>query len=106
MSKPRIKLPDSIKTGEIIEIKTLISHIMETGQRKNAEGNVIPRNVIHTFKVTFAGQPVFSANLSSGISANPYIAFFMKVPGPGELEFTWIDDKGAKVVERMPLVVA
>jgi sulfur-oxidizing protein SoxZ len=79
---------------------------METGQRKNAEGNVIPRNVIHTFTVTFAGQPVFSANLSSGISANPYIAFFMKVPGPGELEFTWIDDKGAKVVERMPLVVA
>lgn len=106
MSKPRIKLPDSAKPGEIIEIKTLISHVMETGQRKDAEGKVIPRNVIHTFTVTFSGQDVFRADMSSGVSANPYIAFFMKVPGPGELEFTWIDDKGVKIVERLPLNVA
>lgn len=106
MSKPRIKLPDSAKPGDLIEIKTLISHVMETGQRKDADGKIIPRNVIHTFTVTFSGQDVFRADLSSGVSANPYVAFFMKVPGPGELEFTWIDDKGVKIVERLPLNVA
>lgn len=106
MSKPRVKLPDSAKPGEVIEIKTLISHVMETGQRKDADGNVIPRNVINTFTATFAGQPLFSAELSSGVSANPYIAFYMQVPGPGELELTWLDDKGVKVVEKLPLNVA
>jgi sulfur-oxidizing protein SoxZ len=49
---------------------------------------------------------VFKADLSSGISANPYIAFFMKVPGPGEFEFSWLDDQGVKVVEKLPLRVA
>ena len=106
MSKPRIKIPDSAKAGELIEIKTLISHVMETGQRKDAEGKLIPRNVIHTFTATFSGKEVFRADMSSGVSANPYIAFYMLVPGPGEFEFTWIDDKGIKIVEKLPLNVA
>ena len=103
MAKPRIKLPDSAKVGDVIEIKTLISHVMETGQRKDAEGKAIPRSIINLFSVTFAGKEVFRAELQPGISANPYLSFFMKVPGPGELEFTWVDDGGAKVVEKIKL---
>jgi sulfur-oxidizing protein SoxZ len=106
MAKPRIKLPTSAKVGEVIEIKTLISHVMETGQRKDNAGNPIPRNIINAFSVTYAGKPVFSADLQPGISANPYISFFMKVPGPGEFEFTWVEDGGKKTVEKMPLTVA
>jgi sulfur-oxidizing protein SoxZ len=106
MAKPRIKLPASAKVGEVIEIKTLISHVMETGQRKDNAGNPIPRNIINAFKVTYAGKPVFSAELQPGISANPYIAFFMKVPGPGEFEFTWVEDGGKTTVEKMPLTIA
>src|SRR5262252_2001683 len=105
MNKPRVKLPDAAKAGDLIEIKTLISHVMETGQRKDADGKVIPRSIINFFSATFAGNEVFKADLQPGISANPYLSFFMKVPGPGELEFTWIDDAGVKVVEKMKLNV-
>ena len=104
-TKPRIKLPESAKVGDLIEIKTLISHVMETGQRKDAEGKPIPRSIINTFSVAYAGAAVFSAELQPGISANPYISFFMKVPGPGEFEFTWLDDAGVKVVEKIKLNV-
>ena len=106
MAKARIKLPDSAKVGDVIEVKTLISHVMETGQRKDADGKTIPRSIINSFKATFAGADVFTAELHPGMSANPYLSFFMKVPGPGEFEFTWIDDAGVKVVEKMKLNVA
>ena len=105
-TKPRIKLPESAKIGELIEIKTLISHVMETGQRKDAEGKTIPRSIINTFSAKCAGSDVFTAELQPGISANPYISFFMKVPGPGEFEFTWADDDGTKTVEKLKLNVA
>lgn len=103
--KARIKLPESAKAGEIIEVRALIQHVMETGNRKDAQGVTVPRNIIHTMKVTFAGEPVFSAEFGSGISANPYVAFFIKVPGPGSFEFTWIDDQGVSIVETAPLNV-
>lgn len=106
MTKPRIKLPDSAKVGDVIEIKTLISHVMETGQRKDAEGKTIPRKIISAFAAKFAGSEVFAADLHPGISANPYISFFMRVPGPGEFEFTWIEDGGDKIVEVQKLNVA
>jgi sulfur-oxidizing protein SoxZ len=105
MSKPRIKLPDQAKIGDVIEVKTLISHVMETGQRKEADGKAIPRSIINSFTARFAGADVFSADLQPGISANPYLSFHMRVPGPGEFEFTWTDDNGVKVVERQKLNV-
>jgi sulfur-oxidizing protein SoxZ len=105
-AKPRIKLPDSAKVGEVIEIKTLISHVMETGQRKDQAGKPIPRNIIHTFEAKFAGKAVITAKLYPGIAANPYLAFFMKVPGPGEMEFSWVDDAGEKISEKAKLNVA
>lgn len=105
-TKPRIKIPDSAKAGEVIEIKTLISHVMETGQRKDREGKPIPRNIINTFTASFNGKAVFKADLLPGISANPYLAFFMRVPGPGDLELTWLDDAGVKVTETVKLNVS
>jgi sulfur-oxidizing protein SoxZ len=105
LGKPRIKIPESAKVGDVIEIKTLISHVMETGQRKDPEGKPIPRNIINTFSASFAGNELFKAELHPGVSANPYFSFFMKVPGPGDFEFTWIEDGGAKAVEKVPLKV-
>lgn len=104
-TKPRIKLPDTAKAGEVIEVKTLITHVMETGFRKGSDGNLVPRNIINTFIATFGGKEVFKADLSSGVSANPYIAFSFKVPAAGDLELTWIDDKGGKIVEKVPVKV-
>ena len=103
---PRIKVPQSVRAGEIVEIKTLATHVMETGNRKDADGHVIPRYIIHTFTAEFEGEPVFSADLGPGIAANPYIAFYLKVPGPGALTLTWIDDGGETTVETVPLNVA
>jgi sulfur-oxidizing protein SoxZ len=103
MTKPRVKLPDTCKIGDIIEIKALISHPMETGQRRDAAGELVPRNIIKTFQATFNGQPVFAADLQPGISANPFIAFHMKVIGPGDLELTWTDDDETVLTERQRL---
>lgn len=105
-AKPRIKMPDSPRPGEIIEIKALIQHVMETGNRKDPEGQPIPRSIIHTFTVTFEGQPLFSADWGPGIAANPFISFFFKVPGAGTLEFVWIEDGGNRTVEQAPLSIA
>lgn len=104
-TKPRVRLPASAKVGEVIEVKTLINHIMETGNRKDSDGKVIPRNIINTFTATFGGKEVFKADLQAGISPNPYLSFFMKVPAPGEFEFTWLDDAGIKITEKMKLNV-
>jgi len=104
-AKPRIKLPDTANVGEVIEVKTLISHVMESGVRKDSEGKTIQRLLLHTFEVKFAGTEVFKANLHTGTAANPFISFFMKVPGPGEFEFTWIEDGGARIADRQVLKV-
>jgi sulfur-oxidizing protein SoxZ len=105
MAKPRIKIPDSTKVGEVIEVETFILHGMESGQCKDPDGRLIPRFIINSFSVKFAGNEIFSAELHPGISANPYLSFFMKVPGPGEFEFTWVEDGGAKTVEKLKLNV-
>jgi sulfur-oxidizing protein SoxZ len=104
-SKPRVRLPDQAQTGEIIEIKALITHVMETGNRKDADGKPIPRNIINTFAAHYDGVLVFKAEFGSGISANPYLSFFLKVPGPGELTVSWLDDEGGETIERYSLNV-
>jgi sulfur-oxidizing protein SoxZ len=104
-TKPRVRIPSPIKAGDVIEVKTLISHIMETGQRKGGDGKLIPRNIVHSFIARFNGAEVFKAELQPGISANPYLAFHMRVPGPGDLEMTWLDDGGGKVVETVKIAV-
>lgn len=95
MAKPRVKAPESAKAGEIVQIKTLISHKMETGLRKNKKtGKVIPRNIINSFVATFNGEQVFAVSPHGAISANPYFAFKFKVDKAGDLEMTWKDDAG------------
>jgi sulfur-oxidizing protein SoxZ len=104
-AKPRIRLPDNARIGEVIEIKTLIAHPMESGNRRNNDGGLVPRLLLHTFAAKFAGREVFRATLHTGTAANPFISFFTKVTGPGEFEFTWIEDGGAEIIERQALKV-
>lgn len=98
LGKPRVKVPRSAKVGDVVRIKTLMSHPMETGLRpdKKNPGKKIPRNIINTFVATFNGTEVFRTKLNTGISANPYLSFYVKVTGPGSFEFTWIEDSGEK----------
>ncbi len=94
-AKPRVKVPKSAKAGEIITIKTLISHKMESGQRKDKAGKVIPRKIINKFTCEFNGTKVFECDIDPAISVNPYIEFTAKVTESGEFKFTWVDDDGS-----------
>ena len=96
MAEARVKLPDKVKKGEPFEIKTLVSHPMETGQRKGADGKIVPRMIINKFVARLNGEEVFSADLAPAISANPYLSFFTVANAGGKLEFEWIDDQGQK----------
>lgn len=105
MAKPRIKIPESAKAGEVIEIRAIIQHPMETGNRKDANGQIVPRQIIHTFVAKFAGQVFFEGSFGPGIASNPSFAIPLKVPGPGQLELTWVDDEGVTTVESVTLNV-
>jgi len=94
-AKPRVKVPSSAAAGEVVTIKTLISHTMESGQRKDADGNVIPRSIINRFTCDFNGQNVIDVTLEPAISTNPYFEFEAKVDAAGEFKFTWYDDDGS-----------
>ncbi|HCI06089.1 thiosulfate oxidation carrier complex protein SoxZ [Ascidiaceihabitans sp.] len=93
--KPRVKVPKKAAAGDVITIKTLISHKMESGQRKDKEGNVIPRSIINRFTCDFNGENVVDITLEPAISTNPFFEFEAKVPEAGEFQFTWYDDDGS-----------
>lgn len=93
--KPRVKVPKTASAGEAITIKTLISHRMESGQRKDGDGNIIPRSIINRFVVDFNGENVIDVTLEPAISTNPYFEFEAIVPESGDFTFTWYDDDGS-----------
>ena len=103
--KPRIKLPKEAKKGEVIEIKTLIAHVMETGLRKDQEGKIIPRKIINKFTAEFNGKPVFSVDIEPAVAANPYMQFTAKVEESGTFRFTWIDDDGTVTTAEQDIAV-
>lgn len=104
--KPRVKVPKKASAGEVVTIKTLISHEMESGQRKDKEGNVIPRQIINTFTCTFNGQEVFKCDIDPAIAANPYFEFTAKVPESGTFKFEWVDDDGSVYSEESEIEVS
>jgi sulfur-oxidizing protein SoxZ len=96
--KPRIRLDKKeVRKGEIVEVKTLVSHIMETGLRKDASGKLIPRMIINTFTCELNGKFVFGCYPESAVSANPYFEFKFKPEESGTLKFSWIDDEGTRI---------
>ncbi len=97
MSKPRVKVPKSAAAGDVITIKTLVSHKMESGQRKDKEGNVIPRKIINRFECMFNDSMVFSCDIEPAISANPYLEFSARVNEAGTFKFMWTDDDGTVI---------
>ena len=104
--KPRVKVPKKADAGEVITIKSLISHPMESGQRKDdASGELIPRMIINRFECKLDGEIVFSATLYPAVSANPYLAFWVVADKGGELEFFWADDSGDTATAKKKFAV-
>jgi len=106
MARALITLPASARRGETIEVRTLIAHPMETGYRRDADGQPLPRDLIRRFVCRLDGETVFAAELHAAIAANPYIAFTLRVDGPGTLSFRWEGDNGFVQAESRLLVVA
>jgi sulfur-oxidizing protein SoxZ len=105
--KPRIKLDKKeAKAGDFVEVKALVSHVMETGQRKDSQGSVIPRKILNKFVCTVNGKEVFSADFEPAISANPYIQFKFKATESGPVVLTWTDDDGTKIVGEEQIKVS
>jgi sulfur-oxidizing protein SoxZ len=102
----RVQMPRAAKRGEVIEVRILIQHAMETGYRHDEVGHVIKRNVINVFSCRYNGVEVFRADLSSGIGANPYLQFYTVAEANGVFEFAWIDDEGKQGLERQSIVVS
>src|SRR5215831_4883996 len=97
-AKPRIRLDKKeVRKGDTVDVKTLVSHIMETGLRKDPSGKLIPRMIVNTFTCELNGKFVFGCDLESAVSANPYFEFKFKPMESGTLKFTWVDDEGVRV---------
>jgi sulfur-oxidizing protein SoxZ len=94
MPSALINVPSRARRGDIIEIKTLMSHIMETGYRRTAAGDLVPRDIITSFACRYNGVEIFRADLFPAIAANPFITFFTVATESGKFEFEWIGDKG------------
>lgn len=94
MTSALINVPAKAKRGDIIEVKTLMSHIMETGYRHTVTGEVVPRDIITSFTCRYNGVEVFRADLFPAIAANPFITFFTVAAESGKFDFEWIGDKG------------
>ncbi len=101
----RISIPRSARAGEIVTVKTLFPHPMETGYRRDTLGAQIPRDIVAEFVCTYDGRPVFRAELQPGIAANPFFAFKLRADRSGTLEFRWTDQHGNTTVETRELAV-
>ncbi len=105
-AKPRVKVPKTASVGEVVTIKSLISHKMESGQRKDADGNLIPRSIINRFTCDFNGVNVIDVAMDPAISTNPYIEFDARVDAAGEFKFTWYDDDGSVYEDSKTIEIA
>jgi sulfur-oxidizing protein SoxZ len=105
MANARIQVPAEARRGEIIEIRLLIRHPMETGFRHDEIGRPIPQNVVKQVHFRYNGTEVFRADLFPGVAANPYLAFFTVADASGDLEFVWTDDAGVVESERVSITV-
>jgi sulfur-oxidizing protein SoxZ len=105
MARALINVPPKAKKGELIAIKTLISHEMETGYRHDNVGKPIPRNIITQFVCTYNGLEVFRADLYPAIAANPFITFYTIATASGTFEFKWTGDNGFAQTETANITV-
>ena len=105
MASALINVPAKARRGDIIEIKTLMSHIMETGYRRTAAGDLVPRNIITSFTCRYNGKEIFRADLFPAIAANPFITFFTVASESGKFDFDWIGDNGFTESASAPITV-
>lgn len=93
--------PASGRVGDVVEVRALAQHPMETGYRRSSEGELLPRDLLRRVECHFEGDLVLAADLHAAVSANPYLSFHLKLPRSGTLTVQWAGDRG--VVHRESL---
>ena len=106
MANTRVDVPATARRGEIIEIRTLVSHVMETGFRRTYLGVPLPRDIISLFVCTYNGVEICRARFHTSISANPYLAFSAVATESGTLVFNWSGDNGFTATDSATITVA
>ncbi len=101
----RVAMPATARKGDVIEIKALMRHVMEPGYRVDNRGQIIPRDIVKSLSVMYAGAEVFRMDMHPAVAANPFVVFSTVAVETGELVFTWVDEKGAATVEKKLLTV-
>lgn len=104
--RPRVRVPAQAAPGEVIRIRTLMTHPMETGNRRGPDGDLLPRNVIERFTCHFEDELVFEMQVEGGMAANPFIEFHAAVPRSGSFTFVWTEDTGTPYTETARIDVA
>ncbi|MGF1474109.1 MAG: thiosulfate oxidation carrier complex protein SoxZ [Geminicoccaceae bacterium] len=106
MASIRIAVPRTAQSGEVVKIKTLIQHRMESGFRRDSRGQEVPRDILTDFVCLYHGDEVFRAAFHPAIAANPFLSFFIVADQSGELEFRWTDQHGQVFSETRTIDVA
>lgn len=102
---PRVQVPSTAAKGEIFQVRTVITHQMETGLRRDSQGKVIPRKIINRFTCRYNGVAAFSVDLHEAVAANPYLEFHLRATESGRIEFVWEEDGGAVYALEQTLTV-
>lgn len=102
----RVRVPPKAAKGEVIEIRAVITHPMESGQRVNELGKRVPRKILNRFVCSYNGTEVFAADWFPGVTANPYLSFHTVATESGTLTFAWIDDDGTVYSDSAKIEVA
>ncbi|SFG39897.1 sulfur-oxidizing protein SoxZ [Palleronia marisminoris] len=100
-----VNVPESAAPGEIVDIKVLLQHPMETGFRTGPDGKLVPRNIIHSLRCLYLGEEVFAAELFPAVTANPFFAFTLVAEMTGQVEILWVDDSEEEHRETRTLTV-
>lgn len=103
---PRVRVPREASAGDTVSVRSLISHVMESGQRRDDDGNIIPRSIINRFVCDFNGANVVDVTIEPSISTNPYFQFEAVVNETGTFNFTWYDDDGSVYEETADITVS
>jgi sulfur-oxidizing protein SoxZ len=105
LGKARLRVPLTAKRGEIVKIRVMVEHPMESGFRHNNVGKLIPRHIATEFDCRYNGREVFRAFLYPAVSTNPYFFFYLVAQETGDLVFSWKDDRGGTLSETTQLTV-
>ena len=105
MAFARIQWPERVLAGDVVKVRLLVQHPMDTGYLQDLLGKLVPRNVIQSLTCTWGQHEVFRVEPSSGISANPLFEFFVRAEQTDEMHVEWTDDRGVKGSLRQTLPV-